>query len=61
MPDLDQGMEYSFIVAGVDAGGRAGESSVPSYITIDSEYEQTVIVKEKISAKLPFKYIWMDL
>ena len=33
---LTQGMEYSFIVAGVDAGGRLGENSAHSNITTDS-------------------------
>ena len=37
--DLTQAVEYIFIVAGVDTGGRAGEESVPSKaITLDSEY-----------------------
>ena len=36
--DLTQGVEYSFIVAGVDVEGRVGEESVPSKaITLDSE------------------------
>ena len=36
--DFTQGTEYSFTVAGVDAGGRVGEESVPSNIvTLDSE------------------------
>ena len=33
-----QGLKYSFTVAGVDAGGRIGEKSVPSYIVLDSKY-----------------------
>ena len=33
---LTQGQEYSFTVVGVDAGGRVGENSAPSTITMDS-------------------------
>ena len=36
--DLNQGAEYSFTVAGVDAGNRIGEISAPSeFITTDSK------------------------
>ena len=36
--DLTQGVEYSFTVAGVDAGGRVGEECVTSNeLTLDSE------------------------
>ena len=36
--DLNQGAEYSFSVAGVDAGDRIGEISAPSdFITVDSK------------------------
>ena len=38
MSDLTQGIEYSFTVAGVDAGGRVGEFSVSSYIIVDSKH-----------------------
>ena len=37
MFDFNQGIEYSFTVAGVDAGGRVGEFSAPSYIVLDSK------------------------
>ena len=33
---LTQGLEYSFTVAGVDAGGRVGENSTPSTIIMKS-------------------------
>ena len=39
--NLTQGLEYSFTVAGVDAGGRVGKDSVPSYIILDSKCQQT--------------------
>ena len=35
--DLDQGMKYFFTVAGVDAKGKVGEFSIPSYIIFDSK------------------------
>ena len=36
--DLIEGVEYSFIVAGVDKGGRVGENSVlAQFITLDGE------------------------
>ena len=36
--DLTQGAEYSFDVAGIDTGGRVGESSLSSeFITLDGE------------------------
>ena len=39
LSDLTQGAEYSFTVAGVDAGGRVGEKSVlAAAITFDSEF-----------------------
>ena len=38
--DLAQGMEYSFTVAGVDAGGRVGENSAPSRTILDGKYKQ---------------------
>ena len=35
---LTQGAEYSFTVAGIDTGGRVGESSVlAKFITLDGE------------------------
>ena len=36
--NLTQGGEYTFSVAGVDAGGRVGENSVLSSIVLDSKY-----------------------
>ena len=40
--DLTQGVEYSFSVAGVEAGGRVGENSVRAeLITLDSELWHT--------------------
>ena len=35
---LVQGLEYSFTVTGVDAGGRLGENSAPSTIIMDSQF-----------------------
>ena len=36
--DVAQGLWYSFTVAGVDAGGRVGDNSVPSQVNFDSEH-----------------------
>ena len=45
VPGLTQGLEYSFTVAGVDAGGRMGGKSLSSdAITIDSESPQTILL-----------------
>ena len=42
--DLTQGEEYSFIVAGIDVGGRVGENSVPSsVIMLNSKSSQKLI------------------
>ena len=35
---LTQGLEYSFTMAGVDAGGRVAENSVHFNIVLDSKY-----------------------
>ena len=35
--NLTQGQNYSFFVAGVDAGGRVGDNSAPFYLVFDSE------------------------
>ena len=38
VPDLSQGAEYYFIVAGIDTGGRVGKSSaLGERITLDGE------------------------
>ena len=50
VPDLTQGFEYSFIVAGVDAGGRIGEKSIFSdAIIIDSESLQFILLVHSFS------------
>ena len=56
--DLNQGMEYSCTVAGVDAGGRVGEFSGLSCIVLDSKHEQTLTTRGKNSSKLSYKYEW---
>ena len=44
--DLTKGAEYFFTVAGVDAGGRVGEESVPSQlITFDSMLYSVTVIK----------------
>ena len=48
MSNLTQGLEYSFSVAGVDAGGRVGKNSVPTYIILDSEYKKTFRMSGKL-------------
>ena len=42
--DLTQGANYTFTVAGVDAGGRVGENSMQSKIlTLDGKIDNTLI------------------
>ena len=42
--NLTQGVEYSFIVAGIDRGGRVGEKSMSAeMITLESEWEKLMI------------------
>ena len=53
--EFAQGMEYSFTVAGIDAGGRVGEFSGPSYIILDSKYAQTFTTKGEISCNTPLQ------
>ena len=33
---LNHGINYSFTVAGIDAGDRVGENSTPSFLTVES-------------------------
>ena len=53
---LTQGLEYSFVMAGVDAGGRVGENSAPSYIVLDSEYKQTFRLYQPLNKNIPEHY-----
>ena len=38
VPGLTQGLEYSFTVAGVDAGGRVGENSAHCSFVFDCKF-----------------------
>ena len=57
---LTQVMEYSFSVAGLDAGDRVAESSIPSYMALDSKYA-TFLLSVKIYKMIEVAYLFWIL